>query len=120
MQCKQAHEYAHIKYNQSKFMSLLPLLVCFSCSRILILSHPSMLLPFFVYVHVQSLLLCLYFFVSIFPKTFISLYNLSPFLVIDDNSTKIWKLSSFGFMLLAQEILPCANDFWTSTTNPKW
>ena len=34
-----------------------------------------------------------------------------PFLVIDDNSTKIWKLSSFGFMLLAQAILPCENDF---------
>ena len=79
MQCKQAHEYAHIKCNQSKFMSLLPLLVCFSCSRILIISHPSMLLPLFVYVHVQPLLLCLYFFVSIFPKAFISLYNLSPF-----------------------------------------
>ena len=31
--------------------------------------------------------------------------------VIDDNSTKIWKLSSFGFMLLAQAILPCVNDF---------
>ena len=45
MQCKQAHEYAHIKCNQSKFMSLLPLLVCLSCLRILILSHPSMLLP---------------------------------------------------------------------------
>ena len=36
---------------------------------------------------------------------------MSPFLVIDDNSTKIWKLSSFGFMLLAQAILPCENDF---------
>ena len=45
MQCKQAHEYAHNKCSQSKFMSLLPLLVCFSCLRILILSHPSMLLP---------------------------------------------------------------------------
>ena len=45
MQCKQAHEYAHIKCNQSKFMSLLPLLVCFSCPRILILLHSSMLLP---------------------------------------------------------------------------
>jgi hypothetical protein len=33
------------------------------------------------------------------------------FLVIDDNSTKIWKLSTFGFMLLAQAILPCVNDF---------
>ena len=29
----QANEYAHIKCNQSKFMSLLPLLVCFSCPR---------------------------------------------------------------------------------------
>jgi hypothetical protein len=37
--------------------------------------------------------------------------SISPFLVIDDNSTKIWKLSSFGFMLLAQTILPCVNDF---------
>ena len=34
-----------------------------------------------------------------------------PFLVIDDNSIKIWKLSIFGFMLLAQAILPCVNDF---------
>ena len=37
--------------------------------------------------------------------------SISPFLVIDDNSTKKWKLSSFGFMLLAQAILPCVNDF---------
>jgi hypothetical protein len=36
---------------------------------------------------------------------------MSPFLVIDDNSTKIWNLSTFGFMLLAQAILPCINDF---------
>ena len=45
MQCKQAHEYAHIKCNQSKFMSLLLLLVCFSCLRILIHLFSSMLLP---------------------------------------------------------------------------
>ena len=45
MQCKQAHEYAHIKCNQLKFMSLLPLLVCFSCPRILIHLFSSMLLP---------------------------------------------------------------------------
>ena len=45
MLCKQAHEYAHIKCNQSKFMSLLPLLVCFSCPRILIHLFSSMLLP---------------------------------------------------------------------------
>jgi hypothetical protein len=32
-------------------------------------------------------------------------------LVIDDNSTKIGKLSSNGLMLLAQAILPCVNDF---------
>ena len=37
--------------------------------------------------------------------------SISPFLVIDDNSTKIWKLSSFGFMLLAQAILPYVKDF---------
>ena len=41
----QAHEYAHIKCNQSKFMSLLPLLVCFSCPRILIHLFSSILLP---------------------------------------------------------------------------
>ena len=45
MQCKQAHDYAHIKCNQSKFMSLLPLLVCFSCPRILIHLFSLMLLP---------------------------------------------------------------------------
>ena len=45
MQCKQAHDYAHIKCNQSKFMSLLPLLVCFFCLRILIHLFSSMLLP---------------------------------------------------------------------------
>ena len=45
MQCKQAHEYAHIKCNQSKFMSLLPLLVCFSCPIILIHLFSSMFLP---------------------------------------------------------------------------
>jgi hypothetical protein len=37
--------------------------------------------------------------------------SISLFLVIDDNSAKIWKLSSFVFMLLAQAILPCINDF---------
>ena len=37
--------------------------------------------------------------------------SISLFLVIDDNSTKIWNLSSNGFMLLAQVILPCVNDF---------
>ena len=37
--------------------------------------------------------------------------SISPFLVIDDNSTKIWKLSSNGFELLPQAILSCVNDF---------
>jgi hypothetical protein len=37
--------------------------------------------------------------------------SISPFLITNDNSTKIWKLSTFGFMLLAQEILPCVKDF---------
>ena len=45
MQCKQAHDYAHIKCNQSKFTSLLLLLVCVSCPRILIHLFSSMLLP---------------------------------------------------------------------------
>ena len=37
--------------------------------------------------------------------------SISLFLLIDDNSTKIWKLSSNGFELLAQAILSCVNDF---------
>ena len=45
MQCKQAHAYAHVKCKQPKFMSLLPLLMCFSCPRILIHLISSMLLP---------------------------------------------------------------------------
>ena len=45
--CKQAQEYAHLKCNQSKFTSLLPLLVCFSCLRILIFLHCLMLLPLY-------------------------------------------------------------------------
>jgi hypothetical protein len=36
-------------------------------------------------------------------------FNL-PFLIIDDNLTKIWKLSSFRFMLLVQAILPYVKD----------
>ena len=36
--------------------------------------------------------------------------SISLFLVIDDNSTKIWKLSSNGFMLLVQAILPYIKD----------
>ena len=79
MQCKQAHDYAHIKCNQLKFMSLLPLLVCFSCLRILILSHFSMF--FNVAPSLFISMSNLYFFVSISPKTFISLYNLSPFVI---------------------------------------
>ena len=51
-----------------KFMILLPLLVCFSLSKSLILLISSMLLPLcpLSIVHVQILLLCL-FFVSISP-----------------------------------------------------
>ena len=64
MQCKQAHEYAHLKCNQSKFMGLLPLLVCFSCPRILIPSHSSMLLP------ICSSMYNFYFFVSISTSSF--------------------------------------------------
>ena len=44
-------------------------------------------------------------------KTKLGTLQSPSFLVIDDNSTKIWKLSSFGFMLFAQAILPCVNDF---------
>jgi hypothetical protein len=55
MQCKQAHDYAHIKCKTTKFMSLLFLLVCFSCPRqfwsISILQCCSLL------VYVQLLLL---------------------------------------------------------------
>ena len=47
MQCKQAYEYAHIKCKQSMFMSLLPLLVCFPCPRLLIQLFSLMLLPLY-------------------------------------------------------------------------
>ena len=69
MQCKQAHEYAHIKCKQTRFMSLLPLLVCFSCSRILIhlfLQCCSLFVR--VHVHVQT---------TKFPY-FISFVQISP------------------------------------------
>ena len=49
-----------------KFISLLPLLVCFSCPRILILLNSSMLLPLYPCPCSTS---------------FISLYNLSPFII---------------------------------------
>ena len=75
MQCKQAHEYAHIKCNQSKFMSLLPLLVCFSLSK----NFDPSLLNVAPYLSIS--MSNLYFFVSIYPKSFISylspLYNLN-------------------------------------------
>ena len=83
MQCKQAHEYAHIKCNQSKFMSLLPLLVCFSCPRILIHLFSSMLLP--LYPRPTSISFVSHLFHCIisppFNQAFISLYNLSPFVI---------------------------------------
>ena len=79
MQCKQAHDYAHIKCNQSKFMSLLSLLVCFSCLRLLILLNSSMLLPLCPLSMSKSLIV-----MSLsqsLPKLFISLYNLSSFVI---------------------------------------
>ena len=92
MQCKQAHEYAHIKCNLSKFMSLLPLLVCFSCPRILIHLFSSMLLslcpcpcPTSTSLS-QSLRKLSYLILSLLYnlnlKAFISLYNLSPLSLI--------------------------------------
>ena len=74
MQCKLAHDYAHNKCNQSKFMSLLPLLVCFSLSKNF---DPSQFLN--VAPSLSMSMSNLYFFVLIFPKAFICLYNLSPF-----------------------------------------
>ena len=83
MQCKQAHEYAHIKCNQLKFMSLLSLLVCFSYPRILIHLFSSMLLPLcpcptsisFI-SHLSHCTIS-----PPFNQAFISLYNLSPFVI---------------------------------------
>ena len=66
-----------------KVMSLLPLLVCFSCPRILIHLFSSMLSLFFNVASSLSMSMSnLYFFVSISPKAFISLYNLSPLSLI--------------------------------------
>ena len=53
MQCKQAHDYAHIKCNQSKFMSLLPLLVLLLSKKFWSFSIPQCCSLF---VHVQLLL----------------------------------------------------------------
>ena len=78
MQYKQAHEYAHVKCNQSKFMSLLSLLVCFSCLRILILLLSSMLLP---------LCLC-----PTSTSLFQSLSKLS-YIISPSCTISIWKLS---------------------------
>ena len=76
MKCKQAHEYTHIKCNQSKFMSLLPLLVFFSCPRILIHLFSLMLLPLCPCPCPTSTSLS-----QSLPKLFISLYNISPFVI---------------------------------------
>ena len=78
MQCKQAYEYAHIKCNHSKFMSLLPLLVCLSCPRILILFFSPMLLPLCSCPCPISCTISPHIFHII---VFISLYNFSPFVI---------------------------------------
>ena len=72
MQCKQAHEYAHIKCNQSKSMSLLPLLACFSCPRNF---DPSLF--FNVAPSLSMSMSNLYFFELISPPCTISISKLS-------------------------------------------
>jgi hypothetical protein len=74
MQCKQALEYAHIKCKQLMFMSLLPLLVCFFCPRILI--------PLIFFNVAPSLSNIIYLSPLIISwSNFISLYNLFPFVI---------------------------------------
>ena len=78
IQCKQAHYYAHIKCNQSKVHELAP------PTCVLLLSNnfdfdPSQFLN--VAPSLSMSMSNLYFFVSISPKAFISLYNLSPFVI---------------------------------------
>ena len=78
MQCKQAHEYACIKCNQTKFMSLLPLFCVLLLSKNFDPSFLQCCSPF-VHVHVLSLpFVQSLMFVQSFPISFISLYNFSP------------------------------------------
>ena len=72
MQCKQAHEYAPIKCNQSKFMSLLPLFCVLLLSKNF---DPSLF--FNVAPSLSMSISNLYLFVSISPKAFISYLSLS-------------------------------------------
>ena len=82
MQCKQAHEYAHIKCNQSKFMSLLPLLVCFSCLRILIHLFSPKLLPLCPCPCPTSISLIFHILsLPLYNLNLNSLYNISPFVI---------------------------------------
>ena len=93
MQCKQAHEYAHIKCKQPSSWACSPYLCAFLVQEFLILSHSSSL-PLcpcpcpnptshniFVLISPKLYFFELYFFVLISPKAFISLYNLSPFVI---------------------------------------
>ena len=76
MQCKQAHVYAHIKCNQTQVHELAP------PTCVLLLSKnfdPSKFLNVASYLSMS--MSNLYFFVSNSPKAFISLYDLSPFVI---------------------------------------
>ena len=76
MQCKQAHDYAQIKCNQSKVHELAP------PTCVLLLSKNFDPLTFFNVAPSLSMSMSnFYFFVSISSKAFISLYNLSSFVI---------------------------------------
>ena len=99
MQCKQAHEYAHIKCNQSKFMSLLPLLVCFSCPRIF---YPSLF--FNVAPSLSMSTSNLYFFELLYlisPPCIISISKLSYLCTI---SPPLSSISIKGVLLIDAKI----------------
>ena len=107
MQCKQAHDYAHIKCNQSKFMSLLPLLVFFSCPRIWSISFLQCC-SLFVHVPVQPLLLCLNLSQSfhilsllIYPPCTISISRLSYLCTI---SPPLSSISIKGMLLIDAKV----------------
>ena len=119
MQCKQAHEYAHIKCNQSKVHELAP------PTCVLLLSKnfdPSLF--YNVAPFLSRSMSYLYFFVSISLKAFICLYNLSPFssifikgVLIIDAKVFLWgrwlRLESCIFLWTSLEC-------WNDTTCSPW
>ena len=107
---------------QTKVMSLLPLLVCFSCPRILIHLFSPMLLPLCPCSCPTSI-----FFISHlshctisppFNQAFISLYNLSPFVInFHKRCVSYWcKCMLFGVDGWDLHLWWTLLEYWNDTT----